>query len=120
MEEVDGFPQCLGSVDGSHVSMKTPKKNSTDFIHGKGHYSINVHKYVNYNCCFFGLVVKWPESVHDVRIWRNSSINQIIKDGTIPECFKVIVDCEDPLPVSIHGDTEYLLLGYLMSNERVL
>ena len=44
----------------------------------------------------------------------NSSINQMLKDGTIPECFKVIVDGDDPVPVCILGDPAYPLLGYLM------
>ena len=59
------------------------------------------------------MVVKWPGSVHAARIWTNSSINQMLKDGTIPECFKVIVDGEDPVPVCILGDPAYLLFGYL-------
>ena len=38
----------------------------------------------------------------------------MLKDGTIPECFKVIVDGDDPVPVCILGDPAYPLLGYLM------
>ena len=112
--KVHGFPQCLGAVDGTHVNIKKPKNNSTDFINRKGHHSINVQACVNYNYCFFDVVVKWPASVHDAPVWGNSSINQMLRDGTIPECFKVIVDSEDPVPVCILGDPAYPLLGYLM------
>ena len=38
---------------------------------------------------------------------------KMLEDGTIPECFKVIVDGEDPVPVCILGDPAYPLLGYL-------
>ena len=109
-EKVHGFPQCLGAVDGTHVNIKKSKNNSTDFINRKGH----AQACVNYNYCFFNVVMKWPGSVHDTRIWGNSSIKQMLKDGTIPEFFKVIVDDEDPVPVCILWDPAYPLLGYLM------
>ena len=41
-------------------------------------------------------------------------MNQMLNDGRIPECFRVIVDGEDPMPVYILGDPTYPLLGYLM------
>ena len=112
--KVHGFRQCLGAVDVAHVNIKTPKNNSTDFIKRKGHHSINVQACLNYNYHFFDVIVKWPGSVHDARILGNSSINQMLKDGTIPKCFKVMGDGEDPVPASILGDPAYPLLGYLM------
>ena len=112
--KVHGFRQCLGAVDVAHVNIKTPKNNSTDFIKRKGHHSINVQACLNYNYYFFDVIVKWPGSVHDARILGNSSINQMLKDGTIPKCFKVMGDGEDSVPASILGDPAYLLLGYLM------
>ena len=39
---------------------------------------------------------------------------QMLKDRTIPECFKVIVDDEDPVPVCILRNPAYPLLAYLM------
>ena len=57
-EKAHGFPQSLGAVDETHVNIKTFKNNSTDFINRKGHHSINVQACINYNYCFFDVVMK--------------------------------------------------------------
>ena len=35
-----GFPQCVGSVDGSHIPVTSPSMNHTDYYNRKGWYSI--------------------------------------------------------------------------------
>ena len=60
-ETVQGFydrweiPQCAGSIDGSHIPVRPPALNHTDYYNRKGWYSIIVQAVVDHNYLFTDL-----------------------------------------------------------------
>ena len=68
--------------------------------------------------CFKDVVVKWPGSVHDARMFLNSSINGMLRKRIIPPCDTILAEERDPVPVFLLGD-QYAVSSSSIFNERI-
>ena len=69
-----GFPCCAGAIDGTHVPIKAPIENHTDYVNRKSYHSIVMQAVVDSRYMFRDIVVGWPGSVHDARVLSNSKL----------------------------------------------
>jgi hypothetical protein len=112
--QAHGFPQCIGAIDGTHIGIAKPKDNPTSYINKASNFSLNIQAVCDYRYRFLDVVIRWPGSVHDARIFSNSIINRKMASGTIPRCPAVIVPNEQAVPVCLLADPAYPLLPHVM------
>lgn len=56
--QVFSVPQCLGAIDGTHIEIKQPLLNSSDYINRKSRFTLDVQALCDYHCCFMDVVIK--------------------------------------------------------------
>jgi nuclease HARBI1 len=79
---IGGFPNVLGAVDGTQIRIISPGGNSAQCYYcRKGYPSINVQVVADADYLIRDIVVKWPGSVHDSRMFRNSGICSQFETG---------------------------------------
>ena len=100
--DVAHFPGVIGAIDCTHIRIICPnKENAMTFVNRKQFYSINVQAVCENDAFITNIVPRWPGSTHDSRIFENSNIADILRDGTI-----------DGILV---GDSGYAYRAYLMT-----
>ncbi|XP_067275523.1 putative nuclease HARBI1 [Pseudorasbora parva] len=78
---VAGFPNVIGCIDGTHIPIKAPSINEGDYVNRKSIHSINVQVICEATQIITNVEAKWPGSVHDARIFRESSLCQTFQQG---------------------------------------
>ena len=87
-----GFPQCVGAIDGCHIPVQAPALNHTDYYKRKGWYSILLQAVVDSKYRFTNICVGWPGSVHDARVFANSSLYKKASAGNVLTGDSIIVN----------------------------
>lgn len=98
------FPRVAGCIDGSLIPIDAPTLNENAHVDRKGEHSINILVACGPSLQFYYASARWPGSVHDSRVLRNSSLYQQWENNFRPFPGAVLL-----------GDSGYPLLPWLMT-----
>lgn len=70
----------LGAIDGSHVRIDKPVEDADSYINRKQYFSLHIQGTVNHNLKFLDVFIGYPGSVHDARVFKNSSIYNDLRE----------------------------------------
>lgn len=105
------FEDVIGAVDGTHVRVKSPGGNNSEiFRNRKGYFSINVQAVCDHRGSFTDVVIRWPGSTHDARIFDNSVLKWKFEAGQFGNGYL--------LPDSGYALKDYCITPYLNCSDR--
>ena len=80
-----GLPSITGAIDCTHIEITAPPSelHPDEYINRQNNYSINVQAVCDSECVYLDVDASWPGSVHDSRIFKNSTIYQKLINGEI-------------------------------------
>ncbi|XP_067118134.1 putative nuclease HARBI1 [Centruroides vittatus] len=72
------LPGVVGCVDGTHIFIKAPKKDSQSYYNRKGRHSILLQIICDAEMQIIDAFVGWPGSSNDSRVWKQSPIYNLL------------------------------------------
>ncbi|XP_046905855.1 putative nuclease HARBI1 [Hypomesus transpacificus] len=105
-----GFPRVIGAIDCTHIPIAASLgENEGDFINRRSFHSINVQMTCDHQSLVTSIEAKWPGSVHDSRIFRESALCHRLEQGM------AIVSNILALSGLLVGDRGYACQPFLMT-----
>nr|CAI5837360.1 unnamed protein product [Callosobruchus analis] len=74
-----GFTGVIGAIDGSHVRNDKPSENPDSYINSKGYHSFNLQVVCDHKRKIRDVVIGFPGSVHDSRVFRASPLSTMLE-----------------------------------------
>ena len=107
-----GMIQAFGCVDGTHIPILRPAESSQDYYCYKGFFSLNAQAICDYRGHFMDVECRWPGSVHDAKVFANSSINKAMRLGKLAGTYQCDITGFKKIPNYLIGDPAYPLLPF--------
>ncbi|KMQ86994.1 nuclease harbi1-like protein [Lasius niger] len=109
------FPNCIGALDGKHITIQAPPNSNSLNYNYKGFFSFILMAISDANYKFIWIDVGDYGSNSDGGVWGNSNLGQSLKSGTgdIPPP-KLLPGTTTLLPCTLVGDEAFPLKSYVM------
>ncbi|XP_071555857.1 putative nuclease HARBI1 isoform X1 [Temnothorax nylanderi] len=114
-ERLWNFPNCIGAVDGKHVSIQAPSNSGSTYYNYKGYHSINLLGVSDANCCFTMVDIGAEGRQSDGGVFRNSKIGKRFEHNLfkLPSPKKLEIGGPE-LPYVLVADEAFPLSVYMM------
>ncbi|XP_075763357.1 uncharacterized protein LOC102460357 isoform X3 [Pelodiscus sinensis] len=108
-----GFPNCGGAIDGTHIPIRAPEHQASQYVNCKGYFSVILQAVCDHQGQFTDINVGWSGKAHDTRVFCNSSVCQRLQAGTFfPDRHIRVGDMD--MPVCLVEDAAYPLQPWFM------
>ncbi|KAB0790410.1 hypothetical protein PPYR_15221, partial [Photinus pyralis] len=78
---VAGFPNVIGAIDGTHISITAPTEHPEAYVNRKGIHSIQLQVVSDEKGKFIHCYTGHPGSVHDQRVFASSEVSHFLNDS---------------------------------------
>lgn len=105
---------CAGAINRTHIPIATPQKDHAAYMNRKSYHSVVMQALVDDKYLFRDIVVGWPGSVHDARVFSNSELYTLgCSSQLFPTDLKADIIGKEIHPMML-GDPAYSLLSWLI------
>ena len=95
-ESLQGIPYIIGAIDGSHIPIIAPSRDSPEYYCRKGFYSVLLQGVVDAQCKFWDFDFGWARSCHDWSVFQRSQLGKdVMQNKFLP--YKLVGDAAYPL-----------------------
>lgn len=82
--DIANFPGVTGCIDGTHIEIKSPGGHNAEvFRNRKSWMSLNIQVVAGPRYEIQDIVIRWPGSAHDSRIYNNSTVKIKYESGQL-------------------------------------
>ncbi|XP_045806668.1 protein ALP1-like [Trifolium pratense] len=115
-EKIQGFPNCCGAIDVTHITLNLPgTEHSSDvWLDHKKNHSMVLQAIVDPDMKFRDIVTGWPGKMEDSLIFSSSNFNKLCNKGERLDGKVLKFSEESEIREYIIGDSAYPLLPYLI------
>ena len=107
------LPNIVGAIDGTHIKIVAPRDSAVDYFSRNQQHDFIIQAVADGKGLFLDFAAGYPGSIHDARVYRNSSLYLRASNGDILKEPVERIGITDIQPYLV-GDSAYPISPWLM------